>query len=119
MDIDDILYLKGFINEMLEWLNDIREQCVPDKPWFDMNTNKPKIVGLFLKVEKFPDGTWRMINSGVYEKYEKINTKAKDTYTFKFPGIDWTDDKLTAEVSRQYKDFLIKNKLNELEQDFV
>ena len=120
MDIGDILTFKKFIDEMLQWLDELREMSVPNKPWFDMKTNKPRMVGLFLKVEKFHDGNWRLINSGVYEKYKKINTKSKyTTHTFKFPGIDWTDEELTAEVSRQYKEFCIKNKLNELEQDFV
>lgn len=118
MCLNEIITLKAFIAEMLQWLNELREMSVPNKPWFDMKTNKPKMVGLFLKAEKYCDGTWHLINSGVYEKYDKINTKAKNTHTFKFPGIDWTDEELTAEVSRQYKEFCIKSKLEDLEKDF-
>lgn len=119
MLINDEITLQGVIDEVISWLEETRRKCNPDGGWWDKKLNRPEIGGLFLKVEYDCERLcWVLDDSGVYDIGHACYTKLKHKYTFRFKGIEWSDEELAKEVTRQYKEFLVYAKKYELERDF-
>ena len=119
MLIDDEINLKGAIEEALSWLEETRKKCQPGASWWDAKLDRPEIGGIFIKLEyDFEQLCWVLDDSGVYDVGHACFTKSKHKYTLRFKGIKWSDDELTKEVTRQYKEFLVYAKKYELEKDF-
>lgn len=120
MRVDDEITLELAIEEVLLWLAETRRKCQPGGCWWDAIHNRPEIGGLFLKIEyNFEKLCWVIDDSGVYDIGHACYTKSKHKYTLRFKGIEWSDNELTKEVTRQYKEFLVYAKKYELEKDFV
>lgn len=119
MLINDFVTLEGFQEEMLNWLKDVQEKCVPTGCWWDRQKNKPCIAGFFFKIVYDPGvHDWWLSDAGVYSSNQRYGSRKKTHYTFLIKGIDWTEETLKQETARQYKEFLMKSKLVKLEGDF-
>ena len=119
MIIGDFVTLEGFQQEMLNWLKDVKEKCVPGGGWWDKQKNKPTIVGFFFKM--FYDHRvhdWLLDDAGVYSSNKLYGSRKKTNHTFLIKGIDWTEETMKQEMARQYKDFQVKSKMVKLEGDF-
>lgn len=115
----DEVNLKDTIKDSLYWLEETRRKCTPGGAWWDKSKNKPEIGGIFLKFEyDCEKSCWVLDNSGVYDIGHTRYSKSKHSYTLRFKGIEWSDNELIKEVTRQYKDFLVYAKKYELEKDF-
>lgn len=109
--------LDGLIEEALEWLDEMKSRCKPNKGWWDFKNNRPEIAGIYIKIECI-DGHWYLMDSGVYDVGKCCYTKAKNRYSFKFKGTNWTNDELKTEVTKQYKQFVEMDKQRKLTEDF-
>ena len=119
MIIGDFVTLKGFQEEMLNWLKDVKEKCNPNGCWWDRQHNKPWIVGFYFKMFYDPMvHDWLLSDAGVYTSKQHYGSRKKTNYTFRIKGIDWTEETLKLETARQYKEFQMKSKLVKLEGDF-
>lgn len=116
-EIGDEINLDNLTNEMLRWFELICTNCQPNKSWWDVKNNRPEIGGLFAKIE-LDDDKWILENSGVYDYGKPYFVKSPKKYMFKFKGVDWNEETLKVEISKQYKEFLVKTKLNDIEKDF-
>lgn len=119
MILGDFVTLEGFKEEMLNWLKDVQEKCVPGGSWWDAQKNKPTIVGFFFKM--FYDHRvhdWLLYDAGVYTSNKRYCSSKKTNHTFLIKGIDWTEETMKQEMARQYKEFLVKSKMVKLEGDF-
>ena len=115
----DAVNLKDTIKESLYWLEETRRKCTLGGAWWDKSKNKPEIGGIFLKFQYDCEKLcWVLDNSGVYDIGHTRYSKSKHSYTLRFKGIEWSDNELIKEVTRQYKDFLVYAKKYELEKDF-
>lgn len=119
MIIGDFVTLEGFHQEMLDWLKDVQEKCVPGGSWWDAQKNKPTIVGFFFKMFYDPRvHDWLLDDCGVYSANQHYGSRKKTNHTFLIKGIDWTEETMKEEMARQYKEFLFKSKLVKLDGDF-
>lgn len=119
MIIGDFVTLEGFQEEMLSWLQDVKEKCVPGGCWWDRQKNKPEIAGFFFKIFYDPNvHDWLLDDSGVYSSNQRYGSRKKTNHTFLIKGIDWTEETMKEEMARQYKDFQVKSKLVKLDGDF-
>ena len=119
MIIGDFVTLEGFQQEMLNWLKDVKEKCVPGGGWWDKQKNKPTIVGFFFKMFYDPRvHDWLLDDAGVYSSNKRYCSRKKTNHTFLIKGIDWTEETMKQEMARQYKEFLVKSKMVKLEGDF-
>lgn len=119
MIIGDFVTLKGFQEEMLNWLEDVKEKCVPGGRWWDNQKNKPDIAGFYFKMIYDPGiHDWFLDDAGVYSSNQRYCSRKKTNHTFIIKGIDWTEETMKQEMARQYKDFQVKSKLLKLEGDF-
>lgn len=109
--------LDGLIDEAFEWLNDMKTRCKPGGGWWDSKNNRPDIAGIYIKIECI-DGHWCLKDSGVYDFGKCCYTRAKNRYSFKFKGTNWTGEELKTEVIRQYKQFVEMDKHRKLTEDF-
>ena len=109
--------LDGLIEEAFEWFDEIKSRCKPHKGWWDSKNNRPVIAGIYVKIECI-DGHWYLLDSGVYDIGKCCYTKAKNRYSFKFIGTNWTSDELKTEVTKQYKQFVELDKQRKLTEDF-
>lgn len=103
--------------EMLRWLELVYKNCQPNEGWWDIENNRPDIGGLFAKIE-LKDNKWILENAGVYDYGRPYFVRSPKKYMFKFKGIDWNVKTLKVEISRQYKEFLVKKAINDVEKDF-
>ena len=113
----DEINLDNLTHEMLEWLELVYKNCKPNKSWWDIENNRPDIGGPFAKIE-LDDDKWILENAGVYDYGKPYFVRSPKKYMFKFKGVDWNEETLKAEISKQYKEFLVKTKLNDIEKDF-
>lgn len=119
MIIGDFVTLEGFQEEMLNWLEDVKEKCVPTGCWWDRQKNKSEIVGFYFKIFYDPRvHDWLLADAGVYDSTQRYCSRKKTNHTFLIKGIDWTEKTMKQEIARQYKEFLFKSKLVKLEGDF-
>lgn len=119
MILGDFVTLEGFQEEMLYWLEGVKEKCNPDGCWWDRQKNKPDIAGFFFKMIYDPMvHDWWLSDAGVYSSNQHYCSHKKTNYTFIIKGIDWTEETMKLETARQYKEFQVKSKLLKLEGDF-
>ena len=119
MIIGDFVTLEGFQQEMLDWLKDVQEKCVPGGSWWDAQKNKPTIVGFFFKMLYDPRvHDWLLEDAGVYSANQRYGSRKKTNHTFLIKGINWTEKTMKEEMARQFKEFQVKSKLVKLEGDF-
>lgn len=77
------------------------------------------LLGSFLKM--FYDHRvhdWLLDDAGVYSSNKRYGSRKKTNHTFLIKGIDWTEETMKQEMTRQYKEFLVKSKMVKLEGDF-
>ena len=117
MAIGEEISLENLIGEAIEWLEQIRKNCVEHGRWWDCVKNRPEVDGIYVKLI-YNNKTWVLEDSGVYDYGKPCYVKKSNKYLFKFKGVNWLESDLETETERQYKEFLVYAKKYELEKDF-
>ena len=119
MYIGQIVTLSDLIEEIDDWML-LTKQKQNQGMW-------PDVIGYFCKIQftKYnkllkTKNKWTLLNSGVYSAKQHFYTKpsTQNQYTFILKGTDWTHEELKKEVTRQYKNFIVKAKLVDIKNDF-
>lgn len=119
MYIGQVVTLKELILEIVDWMVTCKRKQ-KEGIWND-------VVGCFCKVRftKYNKihgvrNKWTLLNSGVYKAKQHFYTRpsTQDQYTFIFKCTDCTYTELEKEVTRQYKNFIVKAKRLNIENDF-
>lgn len=79
MILGDFVTLEGFQEEMLNWLEDVKEKCNPDGCWWDRQKNKPDVAGFFFKMIYDPMvHDWWLSEAGVYSSNQHYCSHKKN-----------------------------------------
>lgn len=120
MYIGQIVTLSDLIEEIISWFEITKQKQEEQGIWKD-------VIGYFCKIQftKYNKllkikNKWTLLNSGVYSAKQHFYTKqsTQNQYTFIFKGTDWNPEELEKEVTRQYKNFIVKAKLVDIKNDF-
>lgn len=58
-------------------------------------------------------------NTGMLQHKHRNSVVSKGFKRYKFKGFDWTEETLMFELDKIYKKYVIKNKIKELNEDFI
>lgn len=120
MYVGQVISLSDLIEEIFDWLETTKQKQEEQGIWKD-------IVGCFCKI-KFTKynkllktkNKWTLLDSGVYSAKQHFYTKpsTQNQYTFILKGTVWTREEIEKEMTRQYKNFIVKAKLVDIKNDF-